>query len=354
MAGTNGAYAYLNAMFARAFALSILFVAAACGSGWVEHPDTEQEVPPGIFDDDTGPADEPICGDMLLKPEARPPNLLLLVDQSGSMNDSISTQSSRTKIDDTKEALNLLLNRGEGSIHFGFMSYPSDLSCGSGQISVACSESSVPDIRARVSSLYPNGGTPTGPALEIPLNYETLHDASRSNFIVLLTDGKPTCPVGNGRSETPEDQQAAIDAAAALHQQAIDTFVVGIGEDLNASNPDVLNQMAIAGGRPRPGAVRYYQANSLDELNAAFDDISQAVFGCTFTLNPLPEDSTLLWVAFDGLTVRRDSSHGSGWDYDESLNQVTVYGPACDLLQAGGIAEVEILMGCAEEYEIPM
>jgi hypothetical protein len=291
---------------------------------------------------------------MLLQPEARPPNLLLLVDQSGSMKDSISTHSLRTKIDDTKEALNLLLNRGEGSIHFGFMSYPSDSTCGSGQISVACSDTSVSDIRARVSSLSPNGGTPTGPALDIALAYQTLHDASRSNFVVLLTDGMPTCPMGNGRNETPEDQQTAIAAAAALHQRAIDTFVVGIGEDLNASNPDVLNQMAIAGGRPRPGAIRYYKANSLDELNAAFDDISQAVFGCTFTLNPQPEDSKLLWLTYDGLTVRRDYSHDNGWDYDELLNQVTAYGPACDLLKVGGIAVVEVWMGCAEEYEIPM
>ncbi len=333
----------------------LLVSLAACG-GWTDHDDGEVTGDPfvEIYDRDATVPDVPMCGDMQIHPEAVAPNLLLVVDTSGSMDDPISSQSREPKIDDTKSALNLLLDQGRGSIHFGLLPYPSGSSCGSGTVVVDCAEDSVGAIQNQIDRLNPSGGTPTGPALEKALDYGPLRDPSRSNFVVLLTDGKPTCPSGAGANETDADKNATIEAAAELHARAIDTFVVGIGEDLNASNPDVLNQTAVAGGRPRTGAVKYYPANSLSQLNAALGDISAAVFGCTFTLQPVPEDAARLWVTFDGQVVSRDPAHRSGWDYDDARNQVSAYGTACSALQSGAIAEVDIWMGCAEQIEPPM
>ncbi|MEE8410684.1 MAG: vWA domain-containing protein [Myxococcota bacterium] len=328
-------------------ALSSL-VMGSCGiegeeptSGFVEQDPAVEEV----FVDAEEPAGA-VCGGQVIAPEATPPNLLLVVDRSGSMDQSISETSNRRKIDDTKDALSRLVEQGDGSINFGFMHYPSNGTCGGGQITVGCSNDAVPEIQNRISALDPGGGTPTGPALEMALDYQPLHDESRMNFVVLLTDGKPTCPSGSGSDETVADKNAAVDAAAELHRNAIDTFVIGLGEDLNASSPDVLNEMARAGGRPRAGAVSYYQANSLSQLNSVLSDISAAVFGCTFTLNSTPENERYLWVMFDGRAVRRDSLHANGWDYNPDLNQITAYGAACGLLQAGSVAEIEVVMGC--------
>jgi hypothetical protein len=334
---------------------ALLLALTACG-GWTNAEEEQNYVGNDnpmfdIFEEDAQIPDVPMCGDMQLSPESVAPNLLLVVDKSGSMKDPISSATTQRKIDDTKSALNLLLDQGDGSINFGFLPYPGSDSCSSGSVRVDCAEDSVPAIQSRVNQLSPGGGTPTGPALQEALDYGPLHDSARSNFVVLLTDGKPTCPSGDGTDETEADTQATIDAAAALHANAIDTFVVGIGEDLNASNPDVLNETAVAGGRPRAGAVKYYQANSLAQLNAALSDISAAVFGCTFTLNPAPEDSAKLWVTFDGQMVTRDPSHSNGWDYNDGLNQVTAYGAACSALQSGAIGEVEIWMGCADPVE---
>jgi len=334
---------------------ALLFALPACG-GWVAPEEGGFADNPifDIYEEDVQVPAVPMCGDMQIYPEAVAPNLLLVVDKSGSMKDPISSNGTQQKIDDTKSALSLLLDQGQGSINFGFLPYPSGSSCGGGSITVGCADDSVGEIQTRVNQLNPSGGTPTGPALEEAFDYAPLHDESRSNFVVLLTDGKPTCPVGDGSDETEADKQATINAAAALHARAIDTFVVGIGEDLNASNPDVLNQTAIAGGRPRGGAVKYYQANSLSQLNQALSAISAAVFGCTFTVNPQPEDGEKLWVTFDGQVVIRDPAHRNGWDYNASLNQVSAYGGACSALQSGTIAEVEIWMGCAEQIEAPM
>jgi hypothetical protein len=323
----------------------------ACGEGSVDlgedNPTLGPEASP--FDPNGSVPNVPMCSDTLLTPEITVPNLLLVVDRSGSMKDPISATSVRRKIDDTRDALHRLVEQGDGSIAFGLQPFPASGSCGAGLVTVGCDLDATTEIGTRVDQLEPSGGTPTGPTLEAAFDYAPLHSESSPSFVVLLTDGKPTCPSGDGSTETAADQQAAIAATAALHAAAIDTFVVGIGEDLNASNPTVLNEMAVAGGRPRPGGVKYYQANSLAEIDAALDDITAAVFGCTFTLSPAPEDPALLWVTFDDRVVLRDPAHANGWDYDAHLNQVTAYGPACGLLQGGRVGAVEIYAGCAAE-----
>jgi len=291
--------------------------------------------------------DMPICDTMEIESGSIPPNLLLVVDKSGSMRDPTSQGSSRTKIQDTKDALNALLDEGEGKIRFGWLQFPADSECRPGDVSVECADDSVTEIRQRVNILTPNGGTPTGESLENANDYQGLHDESRNNFVVLLTDGMPTCPNGNGRQENEADNQLALQAVQALHAAAIDTFVIGLGEDINSSNPDLLNQMAEAGGRPRAGQVKYYQANSLEDLREALQDIGGMVIGCNLGLTAVPEWPDYLWVFFDGDAIARDRDHVDGWDYDATRNQINFYGPSCDRLRSGQVNRVEVLMGCA-------
>jgi hypothetical protein len=217
-------------------------------------------------------------------------------------------------------------------------------------VDVPCGDDTVTVIQLRVSALSPGGGTPTGESLQAANAYEGLHDEARSNFVLLITDGLPTCPTGNGQDVTTQDKQLALDAVTALHQAGVDTFVIGLGEALNDSgDPSLLNDMAEAGGRPRAGADKYYKANSLNELQAALDDIGGMVIGCNLTLHTVPEEPDFLWVYFDGVEVPRDRNHINGWDYDPDRNQINFYGPACDQLRSGQVNKVDVKMGC----EIP-
>jgi hypothetical protein len=162
-----------------------------------------------------------------------------------------------------------------------------------------------------------------------------------------LTDGVPTCPNGNGVVNRPEDNFLALQALQDLSAQNIDTFVIGLGEDLNNTDPDLLNQFAVAGGRPRPGNPQYYPANSLTELEQAFMDIIFSVISCELQLDRPPDIPEWLWVFFDGVPVERDYNHINGWDYDEINNKIVFYGPACDLLRSGGVNLVEVKVGCS-------
>ncbi len=304
---------------------------------------------------DTGPKpDGPICDEVAIEAGSVPPNLLLVVDKSGSMRDDTCQVGCDTKLVETKTALTYLLEEGRDEIRFGWMQYPSDSSCGPGDVDVPCGDNTVDTILSRVNSLSANGGTPTGESLQAANAYSGMHDESRANFVLLLTDGVPTCPNADGHippysteAQMEADALLALQAVQALQAGGIDTFVIGIGEDLNNTNPQLLTDMAVAGGRARAGADAYYKANSLSELEAALQDIGGMVIGCNLSLAVVPEEPNFLWVYFDGESVPRDRNHINGFDYDAARNQINFYGPACDQLRSGQVEKVDIKMGCA-------
>jgi hypothetical protein len=287
----------------------------------------------------------PICDEMNIEPGRVPPNLLLVVDRSTSMSQPAAQGGSGTKLEDTQYALNLLLDDGEGKIRFGWMPYPgSDLRCDPGIVAVECGDDTVTAIRDLVDTLAVSRGTPTGESLQnADAYFENLNDTVHPSFVALLTDGMPTCPTG-----TASDETLALQAVQNLSQHGTDTFVIGLGEDLNSSNPDLLNDMAVAGGRPRAGPdTYYYEANSVEELQEVLQNIGGMVIGCNLTLNPEPEYPEYLWVYVDGSEVPRDRSHLDGWDYDPDRNQIVFYGSACEDLKDQDVSKVGIKMGCA-------
>lgn len=305
---------------------------------------------------DTGAAadeggDVEICDEVAVGASPVQPNVVLVVDKSGSMDEPARAGGARTKLQDTKDALNRLLDFGTGRIRFGWSSYPIGDQCLPGIVSVDCDSDSIDAIRTRIFLLGAVGGTPTGTTLENVLASRTLHDESRPNFVILLTDGVPTCPAGGGTTENQADNTRTLQAIQSLYASGIDTFVIGLGEDVNSSNPALLNQMADAGGRARPGGTRYYAANSLGELEQAFDQIGEVVIPCDLALGVEPEWPDYLWVYFDGLPLAKDPSHQDGWDYDANLNQIHFYGPACDALRAGLVGKVDVKMGCSPPYQ---
>jgi hypothetical protein len=289
----------------------------------------------------------PICGTFQIEASSVPPNMLLVVDKSGSMRDPTSSGSPRTKMQDLKDAVGLLLTQGQGSIRFGWMAYPNDDSCAAGRVSVQIGDDTVAAIQTRLAALTPGGGTPTGPSLTAADTYlVNLNDTLHRSFVVLITDGMPTCPNGNGRQENEQDNQLSREAVTALRSHGFDTFVIGLGADLNVSNPALLNDMAVAGGWPRDGTTKYYQADSLEQLNQVLTDIGGKVIGCNMLLDQLPEYPNYLWVFFDEVPIPRDRDHRLGWDYDPNRNTIDFYGSFCDELRSGSVTKVDVLMGC--------
>ena len=279
------------------------------------------------------------------------PNVMLAVDVSNSMNDPINAQSNRAKIEDTKLAINALLNQWESKVRFGWMQFPASGTCTPGSVRTECGGNTAPALRTTLSLIRPSGGTPTGESLSSLLRSVSLHDNTRSNFVVLLTDGVPTCPFGNGRPQAngqpyPADEELAVKAVLDLRANEIDTFVIGIGQNLNNTSPAVLNRMAVEGGRARAGLTSYYQVNNMDQLGTALGSVMGIAVSCNHILPVAPAAPDKIQVLFDGQPVSRDVLHQSGFDYDATRNQLTFYGKTCDSLQNAQVKNAQVKINC--------
>ena len=262
--------------------------------------------------------------------DAVPPNVLIVLDQSGSMDDEIDGTS---KWDIAVAAIDSLLTDFGAGVRFGLVLYPSDGECGAGNVVVDVGEDTADAIRAAIAATGPDGSTPIGDSLAVLTDYAGLEDPMRANYVLLITDGEERCD-GDGeagatalRMETPE----------------IKTFVVGFGGEVD---PDALNAIAVAGGTALPGDPSYYQADDAASLTMAFADIAGAVLSCSYELSEVPPDLEALYVYFDGTGITRDESHADGWDYDPATNQLTFYGAACEALRSGAITDLVIVHGC--------
>jgi len=263
--------------------------------------------------------------------EGVPPNVLIVLDRSGSMDEALGTS---TKWLVAVDAVATLLANYGTAVRFGLVLYQrGNTDCAPGNVRVDVGDGTATMINTVLGNTNPNGFTPIGDTLDGLINYAGLEDTTRDNYILLLTDGSETCggdgvtAVTNLFNETPQ----------------VKTFVVGFGSGVDAT---ALNDMAQAGGTALPsGPPYYYQADDAASLNMAFDSIGAAVLSCTYALSGTPDIDTL-HVFFDSIGVSRDTTHTDGWDYDSTSNQITFYGPACDSLKSGSVTDLVVVSGC--------
>jgi len=268
--------------------------------------------------------------------EALPPDLLLVVDKSGSMDDRILGQQ---KWGTMRNALNTTLTSNADGINFGLMLYPSNDVCAAGNVNTAVSPTSSANVSSALALVNPDGGTPTHTSLQNALSYYQGAAANANGrYVLLATDGEPNCLDPNEPQISSAVQSVA--AITALSNAGIPTFVLGFGNGVNAQT---LQAMAVAGGQSQ-----YYAANSPAELQLALDTIADQVAlpDCRFVLGEAPADPSRLRLFFDNNEVGRSNQHVEGWDYDDASNAVTIYGSSCEQLQSGAVGEVRVDYGC--------
>lgn len=313
------------------------------------------------------------------------PNLMLLVDKSGSMNEQVG--NSGTRMDHLRSAMTTFLNSSGTVARMGMAAYPIDAEC-SPPTSVSIELNSSNDdeqslqqtagnIRDAINSLVPSGGTPTGLSLRMLGNYPPLQNPDRDDFVLLLTDGLPNCNDANPNScANPQacrctlanaacgnvgdkycvkgclDKTGAKAEVTALLAKQIRTIVVGFGAELATSDgAEVLNELAEAGGFARACPTgtdaecgvgdtcdpstklcgkKYYQAANATELAEALRQISDLVGNekpCEYQLDEVPSDPRFLSVLVNGEVKTVDV------DYTYSAGKVTFLGQICTDLE---------------------
>jgi hypothetical protein len=341
----------------------------------------------GDDDGDTGDGDGDGEGDgcqefsVFAKPTT--PDMLIVLDRSTSMNerprmDTVSrwNASSKAVIDLTAEL--------DDVVHFGLMVFPAigkqgdptqcfepcsddpfgkecsdcldensgigdDLVCGPGKIDVPIGPNTASKIADVINSTDAQGGTPTGGSLQeaaksIGSTMAGPDEESVPKYVVLVTDGQPTCPNAGGTNQTggatagelKADNDLTLDAIKALKAAGVKTYVVGYNVSEFA---DAMDEFASTGGTDHYRAVE----NSGD-LVMEFKEIAGEVVSCTFVLDQEPPDPQKVEVKVDGTQVYLNDKAGKGFTLDGK--NITLQDVACQGLQDGGKHQVDVKVTC--------
>ncbi|HVH43368.1 MAG TPA: vWA domain-containing protein [Labilithrix sp.] len=201
----------------------------------------------------------------------------------------------------------------------------------------------------------PRGGTPTSEAIRAASNYlRTTRSVART--IVLATDGAPNCngaldaetcvctstsscasDPSRGRFSCLDDSRTIDTIRDTSENGRIPVYVIGIGGTEAPEFLQVLDDMAVAGGRPRQTLPRHYNVQSEADLTAALTTIRDSVSKCTYLTPSAPTDPNDIAVQIDGVAIARDQTKRDGWDWvDQEFGELAFFGEACTRAQGAG------------------
>lgn len=284
---------------------------------------------------DAGPQAPVSCGGQRFDSSATAANLLIVLDHSCSMQETVAN-TGRSKWDIATSAIRNVTqqNASNDKLRFGLQLFSLQTSaCNPGQIDVPIGPSTMNAISSALPQYAQGNYTPIGAALHVAATSGQLTDATRANYVLLITDGMENC------------SGAPVAEVEGLFSRGVRTYSVGFGSDVDQAR---LEQMAVRGGTARAASPRYFQADSPADLQAALSSIASGAASCDFTLNSTPPDPSKLFVAVDGQFFPRDPMRVAGWDYQAAGNRVTLYGPACDIVSQRPGAAVSIIFGCPD------
>ncbi len=310
-----------------------------------------------IVDAYTGPTEDANCGLVPVVMDRQPSPVLLLQDRSSSLSAKVDVGTG-TRWANVSAAVQEVVTQTQADVAWGLKFFPSEKSCGiTPGVNIAPELNNAEAIVAELSKIQGTretgliDGTPTALALQDAVEYLGTLNAP-NKYIVLATDGQPTC--NNDRSES-DDYDRARAAAQTVADAGIKIAVVGVAFKPvnNGSLPEdqaFLNDVADLGGManqdPANPEAHYYPAGNTEELVKAFQAITKQIYSCTFDLPKQPPSPSDVAVKLNGSKIPRDASNG--WEYtDSDMKSVTLHGSACDDIKAEtGVLDIKFIMGC--------
>jgi len=264
------------------------------------------------------------------------PTVVLLIDQSSSMNEDFGDDSRWDAVRDALIEPGAVIDSLQDRVRFGLALYSSRNGFSGGECPLLTEVAPAVDNLAAIDEVYsdadPIDETPTGDSLVAVTADLVALDVDGPKVIVLATDGEPdTCEVPNPQ----QGQQQSIDAVTAAFEAGIRTFVISVGNEVGE---DHLQDLANAGvgwedGDPQ---AEYYVPADQDAMIAAFSGIIDGVRDCILTLDTaiLPGQADRGTVTVNGDAIPFDDP--DGWRVNSST-EIELTGAACDLIQGGDV-----------------
>jgi len=347
----------------------------------------------GIDTMETGDAssttDDLNCGEQEFVLEAVPPNVVLVLDKSGSMvqnswdADGDPMTAEETRWQSLHDVVSFVVNTFEAEINFGATLFPSTgaiAELGAG----ACVVSAQPEVAVSVlnaqgvlDGIPPasavgtiNGATPATAGIQTALDHLKSLDENIDRFMILITDGAANCSADADTAGCPGTGCALMEeydtnlptvVGDAFSTDGVPTFVIGIDilDELVGADPEdgqvaantftELNTVAEAGGRAREGDEKFFNATNEIELQDALSEIAGQVVSCTIPLNPEPQAPNFVEIEIGGTTIEHieDCESGDGWVYvnpEGPYDAIELCNAACDALADSG--ELDATFGC--------
>jgi hypothetical protein len=279
----------------------------------------------GGGDDDPGP-DAPGCPAVNFTPVAVTPSIMLVLDGSKSMDETLSNNTSkynamRTALTGASGVVTALQSKA----YVGAGVYE----CGGSTVlknPVARARDNATAIDTYLGSLGPSGSTPTPQALTEAKNSFTTNPppAGSPPVIVLATDGEPNSCTNNHYDGKPD----SIAAATAAYAAGIPVYVLAINTGASTHFQDLAN--AGQGHQTGQPNVPYYPVASAADLQSAFQTIINGVISCDLTLSSSIDDSQANQgtVTVNGTQL----TYGTDWTLVNG-NTIHLQGTACTNLK---------------------
>lgn len=322
-----------------------------CGTGMM---DAGRDAPPiDAPGTDFGPPRDVMLADMAcasvrLETNRSTPNVVLIIDQSGSMGmEQFPPGSGVTRWTALRDSLigpgagpGGFLDGLDSNVRFGLVTYREQTAIPGcpDRRAVPALLDNYSTLRGVYTTLTPGGATPTGDAIAATLASlsEIVTVPDEPTIFVLATDGEPntcedTMDTAGGRLESVAAIQSAFTAG-------IRTFVISVGSEIATTHLQELANAGI-GATPSDPPAMFWVATETASLAAALDSIVGSVASCSIELMGRIDvtQACLGTVTLDGRELPCNGV--DGWRAVDPTH-IELQGAACDELQsAGGVLD---------------
>jgi hypothetical protein len=296
------------------------------------------------------------CPDATVRATKVTPTVLLLIDQSSSMDADFGGTGTRWDV-----LRNFLLGEPDGlifdlqsQVRFGLAMY-SAVSGGSdplpiGECPMITSVAPAIDNFQAIADVYGPAGivedTPTGDSidavinsLEISTNPDIMNDPI---VLILATDGEPDrCE----ELDPQNGQEEAIAAATRAFSMGVRTFIISVGDEVSDQHQqDMANAgLGVQAGDPD---AEYWEVGDDASLRAALSEIVGSQLGCEVQLSGSVADGDACegTVTLNGAAL--ECGDANGWELS-TPRTIRLLGSSCDMLKSDPDVVLHVSFPCS-------
>lgn len=299
-----------------------------------------------------------------------PVNVLVLFDRSSSMTRAISTS---TRFEIASNFLANLVGTYSTKVRWGYADFPGENGCSEWPIpgccvsgpSIGLSATNAEAVQLAIRMATPRtGSSPLALALELTRQYyEALEDDGSARFVLLATDGDPSCTLTSELSPSVVNSSAgnllpspcydALASITRLVSQGVRVIVLSVGPE-ESENPDgrlgCLDFLAKNGNTSiAPDTPSYFTISTSDQIEQVIEQALGAGDrpSCTFDLVDRPSTLEGAQVVIDGEEIPYGSE--DGWILASTGRpvQLQILGEACERIRHFQVQSLEMRYACS-------